>query len=153
MTLVPHFKSLTLRSLPYGKDLLDIRAFFEQRHEHFPRGYCSIAARVVREVTKLEVIDGMYSNRVHSWNYDPKRGLFVDLTQDQFDSSLPGVSITPISQRSLYSGTGDKAFDSLVSKLIDNGVRDFIQGFPEWRRTKGRDRSEGFLELLGSFFS
>lgn len=91
-------------SLPYFARLKHIRETLEREISLFPRFQCQKATRVVHAVMGLEELAGIYVpavrdesifNRSHAWNYDEKLGLYVDLTQDQFDSKLPKIAVLP----------------------------------------------------------
>ncbi len=96
------------RQLPYYQKLIQIRRALELYSSpfpyRFPNEHCTSAARVVSLITGLEEIAGNYTARLfmgerlhspHSWNLDKKSDLYVDLTQDQFLLTLPGIVILP----------------------------------------------------------
>jgi len=96
-----------LEQLPYFYDLLHIRETLEATVPRFPEQCCRIASRVVSSLLSLSEVEGEYEPgeqlippyddhyvRKHAWNYDHKRRLFIDLTQDQF-AELPGIVVLP----------------------------------------------------------
>lgn len=95
--------------LPYLRELTMIRYTFKKHYPSFPHLCCMDASKVVAETLGLEEIAGTYYGKVeleigswqkreesyHAWNYDPLLGIYIDLTQDQFEPRLPGLVILP----------------------------------------------------------
>lgn len=90
-----------MKEIPYYGQLEKIRGEMRSRLPGFPRGgWCLYTARVLRRSIGLEEVSGGYLpfDHFHVWNYDPKRGLYVDLTHDQFaddGKEIPGVVVLP----------------------------------------------------------
>jgi len=67
----------------------------------FPRTGCAYATEfVVNQLPSMERVDGFFTSVdgqevEHTWLRDSETDEFIDLTADQFDSSLPGVVIVP----------------------------------------------------------
>lgn len=97
---------------PYFSTLERIRSFLEQQEvvqwHHFPRGWCDTTSELVRRIVGLELKGGYYVksgfSKSHRWNYDLDRGLYVDLTQDQFGFTTRRIVILPSSTRLLKAG-------------------------------------------------
>jgi hypothetical protein len=79
----------------YYEDLVKIRDFMKREGARlvnldFPKDCCDHTARLVREVTGLELVigtayvPGQKRSQTHTRNYDPKRNIYPDLTMDQF---------------------------------------------------------------------
>ena len=95
------------RNLSYFKYLQIIRKELEYIVPYFPLQGCRIASRVVSTLLNLEELQGMYQSDIplyisgHAWNFDQKKGLYVDLSQDQFEREAPKVSILPKTTKKL----------------------------------------------------
>jgi hypothetical protein len=93
------------------EELWDIRSFLERKHKIYPLFCCSEAADLVARVTGLSVRAGYFDTHIpgheiplamrmeefdsHSWNYDRKDRLIVDLTADQFPGVKEKVLVLP----------------------------------------------------------
>ena len=92
---------MNLIGLPYGKDLVRLRKIMQSTLPYFPCNKCQHSARSVGLVTGLDEIAGMFggtsfsSGYWHAWNHDPERGLYIDLTQDQFEGIRDKIIILP----------------------------------------------------------
>ena len=97
-----------LIEVPYRKELVAIREVLENVFPLFPTNFCNHANDLVQRVLGLEKLSGDFiywaqpkeredialgDKESHSWNYDPKRKLYVDITQDQFDPNLPKITL------------------------------------------------------------
>ncbi len=95
---------------PYFGDLVQIRYFMQdtfdgrairnqtlkefQHWKPFPQGWCALTSGLVTRVTGLEFAVGTYpQSGSHTFNHDPVRDLYIDLTEDQFDPNLPVINI------------------------------------------------------------
>jgi len=73
--------------VPYLEQIRRIRTVLEHTLSYFPSDRCDYSARVVKTlVPDLKEVAGEYRpwQRWHAWNYDRERGLYVDLSFDQF---------------------------------------------------------------------
>ena len=91
--------------LPYYSALKYIRQRLEADASDFPENKCNTANWIVSHATELEGRAGFYrlenhrskTLTYHAWNYDKERGLYVDITQDQFNwttAKAPPIAIT-----------------------------------------------------------
>jgi hypothetical protein len=80
-------------------NLMSLREFFEQepRFSGVPDGYCQIFTKVVSLVFGYCEVAGEYvpGRDWHAWGHNVRSGVYVDLSLDQFDVSLPNVNILP----------------------------------------------------------
>ena len=115
--------------LPYYPDLVKIRRVLEKASEYFPHCECYRAGRAVKLVTGLEESVGSYGEPIkcnwHVWNFDEDRGLYIDLTQDQFLKSLPPITILPSTTKVLLPNEyetklqhEERRTDSVLIQLI-----------------------------------
>ncbi len=87
--------------LSYFEELGAIRAELEGEYMFYPSHCCEKAGRTVRQVLGerygLEEVAGYYRPTMerHAWNYDAQRGLYIDLTLDQFFLEFPAVALVP----------------------------------------------------------
>lgn len=85
-------------NVPYYKQLLAIREIFEQTSTRFPLKGCQNASKAISVLIGLEEVAGFYyfekHNDWHSWNYDKKRGLYIDITADQYPNTKEKIIIT-----------------------------------------------------------
>ena len=107
------FEYISPKRLPYSAQLYTIREVLENQFQvfladrKFPDRCCIETTRLVSTVLGLEQVAGEYTphRTTHAWNYDPDRGLFIDLTQDQFPSPfwnrIPKIAVLPIDTRRL----------------------------------------------------
>ena len=88
--------------LPYYKGLVRIKRVLEKNIPD--KACCRMATRIVHLHVGLEELSGKYTaktylgerlKRYHAWNYDEERGLYVDVTQDQFLETLSDIVILP----------------------------------------------------------
>ncbi len=110
--------------IDYYPELEEIRGALEVTVGGFPYSSCVIAAHVVQETLGLRLVIGMYaptgfSRFSHAWNYDGRRGLYIDLTQDQFSDDRPKICILPDSTDILQEGG---ALSSLFSAPVIDDV-------------------------------
>lgn len=86
--------------MPYYQMLEELRGSMEGYFFNFPKHKCEIASEITRlAIPELEKISGEYVlNSIlsvsHSWNYDPQRNLYIDLTSDQFSKINPRILVT-----------------------------------------------------------
>ena len=86
--------------IDYYPELEEIRGALEATVKDFPYSSCVIAAYVVHDTLGLQPVSGMYaptgfSRFSHAWNYDQRRRLYIDLTQDQFSDARPKICVLP----------------------------------------------------------
>lgn len=83
-----------MERLSYYDELIRIRKALEQTNFpsgrlRFPRFCCDIASEIVKRELGLYHLNGIYDPEgcrvAHNWNYDKERGLYIDLTMDQFN--------------------------------------------------------------------
>lgn len=108
------------KRLPYYWKLEIIRDTLERELVYAPKENCFFYSRIGFEVLGLPVlegdyrpphkdneeplwVDGEYSgfSRMHCWNFDEERGLYVDLTQDQFWEGVGKIVIMPATTKVL----------------------------------------------------
>ncbi len=81
----------------YGENLSVLLLTIRQELQslpHFPSDYCDVASEVVHHFTGFEMMGGYYLQCYHHyWNYDPRKGLYLDFTRDQFEDDAPPISI------------------------------------------------------------
>ena len=97
---------IDVHALPYYDMLKDIRAFFrsikpQRGQKVFPTGYCHVASKVASKVTGLDLVAGDYDRGRgllvdHGLNFDSQRGLYIDITRDQFDPCAPEVLVEEV---------------------------------------------------------
>ena len=117
------------QNLPYYQELVILRGFLEREVKEFPWCKCDQTTRMTHLVTGLEEVSGRYvpSEDRHSWNYDSRRGLYIDLTQDQFphrgrivvmpaDTPILREEDTPMKE--YHSLSGDPSFRRKISDLL-----------------------------------
>ncbi len=124
--------------LPYLLTLKGLRSFLEQQRvvpgEYpFPNNWCEVTSELVRRVVGLELKEGSYvrpkpegyhwdyerhcgDSVSHCWNYDPQRGLYVDLTQDQFGYTREKVIVLKESTPLLDADICNHSLDSKTEK-------------------------------------
>jgi hypothetical protein len=100
------FILLVLKSIMISDEtrlkLRDLREILENNLEFFgfPRSFCHLTSKEVEKSLGFKRICGRYFDNqegkyfYHEWNIDSSGEIFIDLTADQFDSSLPSVYIT-----------------------------------------------------------
>ncbi len=95
---IPYFSRLLARTLPYYGKLVRIRREFERNRPGFPLRGCMNVTRAIAEDLGLEQLAGGYlpEKKGHSWNFDSKTGLYVDLSMDQFGVKEKIVVIPPL---------------------------------------------------------
>lgn len=101
------------QSLPYYSKLVELKGvlgriltiidpgFFRV----FPYGCCSDSVRAVYLKTGLEEIGGYFRRNKHAWNYDRKKGLYIDLTLQQF-GNFPEIAVIDASSGVLIPHEG-----------------------------------------------
>ena len=86
-----------VKKLPYYEELVKVRQAAKYVLQNFPDSACCECTRATHLFTGLEEVAGNYTIKIrgrrlfrrwHAWNYDKERGLYVDITQDQFIESL-----------------------------------------------------------------
>jgi hypothetical protein len=107
-------KLVKAEKLPYYEKLVDIREFMEDNsYTNFPLNCCQETAKLnTFIIPSLEEVAGFYKvedpvkyddyKLGHAWNLDSKRGLYVDLTADQFDLKNPKIMVFEIGNNPDY---------------------------------------------------
>jgi len=116
-------------TIDYYPELEEIRGALETTVHNFPYSSCYIAAHVVQKILGLQLVGGRYiptgsnwQSFGHAWNYDSQRGLYIDLTQDQFSADRPKIGILPDSTDILQkmwtlSPLSSPVIDQVITKL------------------------------------
>lgn len=79
----------------------------------FPSCYCQGATRAVLMVTRLDQVAGFYSDAreeemiSHAWNFDPKLGLYINLTLAQF-GSYPLIAVLRADRYTILEEDSDR---------------------------------------------
>ena len=81
----------------YYEQLVDIRRLLKKVFHGYPFLRCQETTRLLYEILNLEELAGEYTPKksFHAWNYDSRLGLYIDLTQDQFNDNLDEICILP----------------------------------------------------------
>lgn len=89
-------------TLPYGSILEATRNVLEIRIKDFPNQGCQFTSRLLsslRPIVTLDEVGGYFRHssvqgtKNHVWVEDKQRGLYIDLTLDQFLDRAPRVAI------------------------------------------------------------
>lgn len=94
--------------LPYYETLVDARSILEREVPNFPVLLCFEASYVLEQcVPELKGIGGIVEvdnvRNAHVRNIDKERGVYIDLSLDQFDIPTKGIKFPPISITSMRS--------------------------------------------------
>lgn len=111
-------------NIPYYDELVQCRAFLEQKHDSFPDDYCQQSSKLISFVTGIEEVAGHYrfgsGYLWHAWSYDSNTNLHVDLTMDQFSSYNDKITLLSSSSSRLILSDKEtkihKSFNKLFSK-------------------------------------
>ncbi|MDP2925024.1 MAG: hypothetical protein Q8N99_01500 [Nanoarchaeota archaeon] len=84
-----------MKKVPYMPKLEKIVGLFERSYKKFPYGFCVEATRVVHLLMGLEEVGGTKPDHIpfHACNYDPKLGVYVDITASQYSYSTDKILI------------------------------------------------------------
>lgn len=107
--------------VPYIKELEIIRKNMEIEFPYFPATYCAFSTRTVHKVFGLEQTAGYYNFRIHAWNYDSEKGLYIDLTLDQFPNVKEKINVYPEDNPCFFES------DSLIQLLLNTTDEDFTR--------------------------
>ncbi|MBN2880769.1 hypothetical protein JXM83_01835 [Candidatus Woesearchaeota archaeon] len=111
--------------VPYIETLVNLRVELERRVEKFPFLKCQVATRLVHYVLGLEEVGGFFEypdcmeDDWHAWNCDVSRGIYVDLTMDQYKGINRQITIVPINTRLLE-------FDSFRTKEVKHSSDEYL---------------------------
>ncbi len=99
--------------IPYYQNLVAIRQELDRSLEDFPHFKCKISSCLVESLLSITMVQAFYRphhskepvryykgeyfgfQRMHYCNFDIERSLYVDLSQDQYKTRLPGIVIMP----------------------------------------------------------
>ena len=93
---------------------------------YYPQQCCQIASRKVAnalgERFGVEEIAGYYTVGMmrHAWNYDVQRGLYIDLTLDQFYEGFPQVTLLPATVHSLLRANGSLTYMVRTRRILES---------------------------------
>ncbi len=120
---------MTPEDLPYFGELQKIRASLEKGANNYPYNGCSHASRVVNLITGIREVAGSFTFKYcygsptdiiheewHAWNYDQERGLYIDLSADQF-GDFPKIFITKRPKRSVYQESRQRTAEQLNDRI------------------------------------
>ncbi|MBI4147644.1 hypothetical protein HY494_03265 [Candidatus Woesearchaeota archaeon] len=81
--------------LPYWGGLEQIRSEFESCSLGFPLNKCELVTYAVAQELGLQQYAGLYvpERKIHSWNGDRKRNLYIDLSMDQFEGIVGKIVV------------------------------------------------------------
>lgn len=94
---------LSPETLSYHRELTIARTGLQRLIPSFPKDCCQLTARLVQRTLGLEERAGHHKvngripkeSILHAWNLDEKRGLYVDLTLNQFFPDAPEIAVLP----------------------------------------------------------
>lgn len=110
-------------NIPYYDELVKARRFLESYYADFPIKKCKDSTRFLHHILGLEEISGRYihgsTKQCHSWSYDPKLDIYIDLTLSQFDSTYDSISILPTSTPFLVKDKDEMDIHLIVMENFD----------------------------------
>lgn len=92
---------MELSEIPYIKRAVEIRCFLEGTFSDFPDGYCGLSAFLLERLVNIRCVAGIFVVQEHdlhghAWNYDSKRSIYLDISHNQFDKTLPKIKVFSI---------------------------------------------------------
>ena len=118
----------------HSKLIERIHDLLDQRFDRFPIGKCHQASEALRVFGGLETVSGVYvfpedpsRTTPHHWNKDPSTGLYVDITQYQFQQEGRDIILKIITgmPRALPQLRADKNADP--PGALPSHLRDYLE--------------------------